>query len=80
MPSADAVEEMRKQYAAGIGWGAVKDILFDTINKELQEPRRRYEEWLANPQKLEQVLLQGAEKARAISIPFLQELTKGRNW
>lgn len=68
------VEAMREQYANGIGWGEVKNILFEKINHELQEPRMRYEEWLADGKKLEAVLQNGAEKARAISTPFLQTI------
>jgi tryptophanyl-tRNA synthetase len=74
--SENEINDMRKQYEEGIGWGAVKDALFEVINRELKEPRERYEEWMANPKEIERVLLQGAEKARAISIPLLQDIKK----
>lgn len=74
--SADEVKDMRTQYEEGISWGAVKDALFEVINRELKEPRERYEEWMADPKKMDRVLLQGAEKARAISVPFLQDIKK----
>ena len=70
------VEEIRKQYAAGISWGAVKDMLFETINREIAEPRKRYEEWMANPKELERVLQQGAVHARQLSVPFLNQIKK----
>ncbi len=68
------VADMRKQYEEGIAWGAVKDALFEAINRELKEPRERYQEWIANPQKIDQILIKGAERARAISVPFLQQI------
>ena len=72
----DEVENMRKLYAEGIGWGEVKNILFEKINYELTEPRKRYEEWMQNPDGLERVLLNGAKKARALSVPLLQQIKK----
>lgn len=70
----DEVQALRQRYAEGIAWGEVKDILFATINHELAEPRQRYEEWLAQPEKLEQVLQYGAERARALSGPFMHKI------
>ena len=70
------VEELRKEYLAGIGWGTVKDFLFEVINKEIKEPRARYEEWMAQPEKIEKVLEYGAERARNIAIPFMQNIRK----
>lgn len=70
------VDELRKQYAAGISWGAVKDLLFETINREIAEPRKRYEEWMANPNELERVLQGGAVRARERSIPFLNQIKR----
>lgn len=31
---------MRTKYANGISWGEVKDMLFETINKEIGESRK----------------------------------------
>lgn len=68
------VEEMRKRYAAGIAWGEMKQMLFEYINHYLKEPRQRYLELIENPGHIENVLKEGAKKARAISIPFLNEI------
>ncbi|MFA6811098.1 MAG: tryptophan--tRNA ligase [Desulfoplanes sp.] len=68
------VEEIRTRYAEGIAWGEMKQILFECINEHLQEPRKRYEELMNNPDYIEKILQEGAEKARAISRPFLQKI------
>jgi tryptophanyl-tRNA synthetase len=65
---------MRAQYAAGIGWGDVKGELFRVMNQALEEPREKYQALLASPEKMDAILLEGAEKARALSRPFLQEI------
>lgn len=58
------IADMRAQYAAGIGWGDAKQALFDKINSEIAPFRARYEELMANPKELEEILQMGADKAR----------------
>ncbi len=73
---ADAVAAIRERYAKGIGWGEMKQILFETINTTLAEPRRRYEELVADPGYIEETLKKGARRAREYSVPFLEEIRK----
>lgn len=72
--TAEETTAMRTNYADGIAWGEAKQVLFEYLDNILAEPREKYNELMANPQKMEQRLLEGAEKARAISVPFLQDL------
>jgi tryptophanyl-tRNA synthetase len=65
---------IRKRYAEGIGWGEMKQLLFERINTEIAPARAEYERLMANPREVEDVLKQGAEKARAVSRPFLAEI------
>lgn len=65
---------MRKAFAEGIGWGEVKQQLFELINKELAGPRARYMQLLDNPVEIERVLAHGAERAREIARPFIDRL------
>ena len=66
--------EVRQRYADGIGWGEMKQFLFEHLNLILSEPREHYEALIAKPEEIAGVLAQGAERARALSTPFLQEL------
>ena len=70
----DQVAEMRAKFAAGIGWGYVKQDLFEVVNAQLAEPREKYAELMQNPAYIEKVLKEGAEKARAYSRPFLNRI------
>ena len=72
--NAEEEAQMRERYAEGIGWGDAKQILFERINAELAPCRERYLELTANPARIEEVLLAGAEKARSIAVPFLAEV------
>ena len=66
--------EIAQRYADGIAWGEMKQVLFEKIDAELAPAREEYERLIADPGHVEQVLLQGAEKARAVSAPLLDKV------
>lgn len=66
----------RKLYEEGIGWGDMKNRLFEYLNEHLKAPRERYEALIQAPEKIEGVLQEGAEKACAHSKPFIRALRK----
>lgn len=66
--------EFRQALAAGMGWGDAKQKLCDRIEQELGPKRDNYESLMANPNRIEEILQEGARKARAIATPFIQEL------
>lgn len=65
---------MRDQYAAGIAWGEAKKQLFELINQQLMGPREHYNQLLDNPEEIENILVQGAEKARCYSVSLMKDL------
>ena len=52
----------------------MKQFLFEYLNDQLAKPRERYGKLMADPAHIEDVLKRGAEKARKLSLPFLQEI------
>ncbi len=74
--SADETAALRQAYADGIGWAEAKQMLFERIDREISPMRERYTELMAAPAKIEEVLLAGATKARAIAGPFTAELRR----
>jgi tryptophanyl-tRNA synthetase len=70
----DETAAIRKRYAEGIAWGEMKQVLFERINTEIAPARAEYERLMANPREVEDVLKHGAERARAVSKPFLAEI------
>jgi tryptophanyl-tRNA synthetase len=72
--TAEEVADIRQRYAEGIGWGEMKQILFEYINNQITPARERYEALLQAPEHIEEQLQEGAKKARAISVPFIKEL------
>jgi tryptophanyl-tRNA synthetase len=58
----------------GMGWGEAKEELFRVMNRELSPLRERFEAIMAEPQKLDALLAQGAEKARPIAAETLARL------
>ena len=61
-------------FADGIAWGDAKQRLFERIDAEIGPMRERYQHLIAHPEEVEQLLLRGAEKARATATPFMREL------
>ncbi|MDQ0042679.1 tryptophan--tRNA ligase [Variovorax boronicumulans] len=71
---AEETEMLRKAYADGIGWGDAKQLLFERIEVEVAPLRKRYEALMSDPAEIERILLIGAEKASALSQPFMTRL------
>ncbi|WP_342720724.1 tryptophan--tRNA ligase [Acidovorax sp. FHTAMBA] len=65
---------LRQAYADGIAWGDAKNTLFERVDQVIAPMRAQYEELIHNPARIEQTLLAGAERARALATPFLREL------
>jgi len=72
--TAKEIDEIRQRYAEGIGWGEMKRVLFEHINQQIAPARERYDVLMEKPDHIEEQLQEGAKKARAISVPFIQEL------
>ncbi len=70
------IDYMRDQFASGIAWGQAKKELFALINEQLSESRERYNELLQRPEHIEDVLLQGASKARQHSQSMIAKVRK----
>ncbi len=52
----------------------MKQVLFEYINELMKPAREEYERLLADPGIVEQELQKGAEKARGLAVPYLQEI------
>ncbi|PJI96613.1 tryptophanyl-tRNA synthetase [Acidovorax sp. 69] len=70
----DETETLRKAYADGIAWGDAKQALLERVDQVIAPMRAQYEELISNPARIEQTLLSGAERARALATPFIREL------
>ncbi len=64
----------RKELEAGLGWGDAKQRLCDRVEQELGPMRANYQDLMANPSRIEEILQEGARKARTIATPFIKEL------
>jgi len=66
--------EFRTALLDGLGWGDAKQQLFERLERDIAPMRARYEELIAQPARIEEILQAGAARARAIGAPFLAEL------
>jgi tryptophanyl-tRNA synthetase len=58
----------------GLAWGDAKQQLFERIDQEIGPMRERYNHLIGHPAEVEDLLMAGAVKARAIATPFMREL------
>jgi tryptophanyl-tRNA synthetase len=72
--SESEAKDIEKRYAEGIAWGEMKQELFEYINEHIKPARAEYQRLMDDPAVVEQELLKGAEKAREVSVPFLDEI------
>lgn len=54
---------IEKKYVEGVGWGDLKQLLFDLVNKEISLSRDRYFNFIADPSKVEEILQEGEKRA-----------------
>lgn len=67
-------EQMRLAFADGIAWGEAKKQLFDRVNDELAPAREIYDRLMENPEEVEAILKQGAERLRPQSTALLEKV------
>jgi tryptophanyl-tRNA synthetase len=64
----------RRALEEGIGWGEAKQVLYERLEADIAPMRERYEDLIARPAEIEEILREGARKARAIATPKLAQL------
>ncbi|MGC1550003.1 MAG: tryptophan--tRNA ligase [Rhodanobacter sp.] len=64
----------RQMLLDGIGWGEAKQVLFERVEADVAPMREHYDTLIAKPAVIEEILREGAKKARAIATPKLAEL------
>jgi len=79
---ASQVESFADDFASGIGWGDAKQKLFELLEAQLSEPRDKYDELMAKPDNVEEILQAGAAKARVHSQELMREVREavGLSW
>ncbi|HEY9223279.1 MAG TPA: tryptophan--tRNA ligase [Variovorax sp.] len=71
---ADETAALRQAYADGIAWADAKQLVFERIDREVGPMRAHYDALINDPAQIERILLAGAQKARALSQPFIARL------
>ncbi len=66
--------KLRADLRAGMAWGDAKTVVFERIERDIGPMRERYAGLIAHPERIEEALLEGARKARAVAAPFLATL------
>lgn len=74
---ADHLAEIRHKYIqGGLAYGELKHELADLFLLYFRDAREKYEQLIANREGIDRMLIEGAEKARAIAKPILAKVRK----
>jgi tryptophanyl-tRNA synthetase len=72
--SAEQQAVLAARYASGIGWGEVKQLLFEAIEAHFGASTEKYNQLMADKSVLDQVLADGSRRAREIAVPVMQKV------
>ncbi len=72
--SPEQTAELANLYREGIGWGEVKQMLFERIEEHLRGPSDIYNDLMSNRSKIDAILRDGAERARALAAPVMKRV------
>ena len=61
------LQDFAGKFDKGISWAEAKNDLFNLMNNYLSPMRKRYNYYKENPQLVEEILVQGAKKAKKIA-------------
>lgn len=66
--------DFKRALEEGMAWGDAKAKLCEQIDAELGPMRDRYADFMARPERIEEILQAGAAKARRLSAPLMERL------
>ena len=72
--SPDECAALADRYRSGIGWGDAKSALHEKLESSLADGRAKYADLMANPKRVDDLLRQGAEKARVVARRTLERV------
>ena len=67
-------KELTNKYKEGIAWGEAKELLFELLEEKINPLRKKYEVLIDDRERLEKILLSGAEKALDVSTPIINKV------
>ncbi|MEQ1664026.1 MAG: tryptophan--tRNA ligase [Bdellovibrionales bacterium] len=72
----EELKELENKYQVGVGWGVVKQMLFEVIEKHFAQSTVEYNKLMLDRKHLESILTEGALRARTIATPVLESVRK----
>jgi len=72
--ASDSAALKARYLSPGMGYGHAKQALYEALEDQLGAPREAYHEWMSHPERIEEVLASGAERARDAAATTLERL------
>ncbi|MEE2744380.1 MAG: tryptophan--tRNA ligase [Bdellovibrionota bacterium] len=72
----EELSKFREELIKGLSWGEAKAQLFEKINNQIKGPRDKYNQLMENRQVIDKLLIEGAQKARAVAQRTMERVRK----
>ena len=73
--SPDQIQQMHNDYTAGgYGYGHAKQALYEALLHKFDTARQLFDEYMKHPDRMEQILKRGADRAKSTADPVLQRV------
>lgn len=69
-------KDFEKRMLEGLGWGDAKKELFAKMNSYIAPMREKYDYYQSNRDEVDEILMNGAKRAREIATPMLEKVKK----
>lgn len=73
-PAEQTAEVHGRLEKGGMGWGELKQLLLDVLERQFGMYRTRYNELMAQPEEIDRILAEGAAKAKAVAEAKMAEI------
>ena len=72
--SKEETSHLRKLYSEGVGWGEVKEMVFEKLESYFKDKREVYNHYMEQNGELEKILKEGKGKAQSVAQDFLKKV------
>ena len=71
----DRIDDLAARYrAGGLGYGHAKLELFEVMEAHFAEPRERFQDYLAHPETINDILADGGDRAKSVAVTTLSRV------
>ncbi|MCY4380854.1 MAG: tryptophan--tRNA ligase [Proteobacteria bacterium] len=72
----DQINSLKEKYQHGVGWGEVKESVYQQISSYFASSKEKYDHFMAHPENIDAILIDGASRVRKKARQVLKQVKK----